>query len=81
MKIKIQEKDKAFFNKFLGIKSIEDDFIFRLKNLGVEYNSDINLHRQVYNDLASGSINIEVAINIMTIKYVNNKNKKNKFKL
>jgi hypothetical protein len=73
MEIKICDEDKALYDKVIEKSKKEDDFIFRLKSLGVKYNRNINLHRQVFKDLASGSISIEEAIRIIMKKSIKTK--------
>ncbi len=68
MEINICDEYKDLYDKIIDKSKKEDDFIFRLKSLGVKYNRNSNLHRRVFKDLASGSISIEEAIRIIMKK-------------
>ncbi len=68
MKIEMNDKDKALFDKIRDKKKMEDDFIFRLRSSGIEYNRDFELHRRLLNDLVANTINIEEAIQVIASK-------------
>ncbi len=68
MKIEMNDKDKAIFDKISDKKKVEDDFIFRLRSSGIEYNRDFELHRRLLNDLVANTINIEEAIQVIASK-------------
>ncbi len=78
MKVKIDSDDKRYFDSLGVDNKSEEDLILKLKSLGVDYNRDIDWHRQILKDMAGNAINIEQAIQLLSTRKSKEKNENSK---
>ena len=72
-KVKTTKEDEDFLSSLTNENKVtdelEDNFIFELKKLGIEYNNNHNFNLAMLRDFKSGTINLNEVKKLFKIRY------------